>query len=63
MAAVHRISSVVFLMTVTLLAVAACSKPREGNPYAEAKRSWDSTPPATVENALRNRLATTQRDN
>lgn len=61
MMAVRGLASFVLLMTV--VALAACSKPREGNPYAEAKRSWDSPPSAAVEDAMRNRLATTQRDN
>lgn len=50
------------LLLLAVMATAACSM-HEGNPYADSKRTWDSPHSTALENNLRNRLATTQRDN
>lgn len=63
---IRRIRDVLILSLVTTLALfsAGCSQHlRQDGPDAEAKRSWDSPRSTELENSLRNRLATTQRDN
>lgn len=62
-----KAGAVHFLLTVSLLtmiatATAGCARNQVGQ-YAEAKQSWTEPRPAEVEEALRNRLVTTQRDN
>jgi hypothetical protein len=52
-----------FLLLLALMATSAACSMHEGNPYADSKRSWDSPHSAALEDKLRNRLATTQRDN
>jgi hypothetical protein len=52
------------LLMGAAIAVTGCAKPGyQDGPYAESKQSWD--PPRSDQqlSQLRNRLATTQRDN
>lgn len=62
----RRIRGVLILSLVMVFALSGvgCSQHLgQDGPDAEAKRSWDSPRSTELESSLRNRLATTQRDN
>ncbi len=59
----RRLLTVSLAMLFALASAGCASKMDQTGQYADAKEKWDSSRPPELEDSLRLRLATTQRDN